>query len=198
MTAPAAGPTTCSATWNSDDHPDLAALLGVPAGGQWTLSVADRARRDVGTFDAWSLDVGVGQSRPTLEGEATPGLIVPDNQPKGVTSEIELTGAGTISSLSLDLDLTHTYICDLKVTLAGPDGTKADDPQPEGRRRRQPDRDLRLRRRRGARRVRRQGRLVGRGSSPSRTTPARTSASSIGGGWWRGPERHGAGAQRIE
>jgi extracellular elastinolytic metalloproteinase len=112
-------------TWNSDDHPDLAALLGVPVGGQWTLSVADRARRDVGTLDAWSLDVGVGQSRPTLEGEATPGLIVPDNLPKGVTSEIELTGAGTISSLSLDLDLTHTYISDLKVTLAGPDGTKA-------------------------------------------------------------------------
>jgi len=111
--------------WNSDDFPDLAGLLGVPAGGEWTLSVIDRARLDLGTLNAWSLDLGVAQSRPTIEGETSPGLVVPDNNPKGVTSELVLAGAGTISKLSLDLDITHTYISDLKVTLAGPDGTKA-------------------------------------------------------------------------
>ena len=29
------------------------------------------------------------------------------------------------AALSLDLDVTHTYVSDLRVTLTGPDGTKA-------------------------------------------------------------------------
>jgi extracellular elastinolytic metalloproteinase len=111
--------------WKSDEVPELAGLLGSPAGGQWTLSVVDRARSDVGTLNAWSLDLGVGRARPTLTGETSPGLVVPDNKPKGITSELVLAGDGTISNLSLDLDITHTYVSDLKVTLAGPDVTKA-------------------------------------------------------------------------
>jgi extracellular elastinolytic metalloproteinase len=111
--------------WKSDDVPALTDLIGVGAGGQWTLSVIDKARADVGTLNAWSLDLGVGQARPILSGETSPGLVVPDNKPKGITSELVLTGEGTISKLSLDLDITHTYISDLKVSLNGPDGTKA-------------------------------------------------------------------------
>ena len=112
-------------SWNSDDLPELAGLLGTPAGGPWTLYVVDRARLDIGTLNAWSLDLGVTQSRPALEAEATPGLVVPDNDPMGITSELLLADAGTVSRLSLDLDLTHTWVSDLTVTLAGPDGTRA-------------------------------------------------------------------------
>jgi len=119
------GTNDLKASWNSDDIPELADLLGVPAGGPWTLTVIDKARQDVGTLDAWSLDLGVAPARPVLEGESTPGLVIPDNKPKGITSELTLAGAGTISRLTLELDITHTYISDLKVVLAGPVGTKA-------------------------------------------------------------------------
>jgi extracellular elastinolytic metalloproteinase len=112
-------------TWRSAQLSDLGALAGDPTGGTWTLSVADRARRDVGTLNAWSLDVGVSQARPTLEGEAVPGLVVPDNKPQGVTTQLVLAGTGTVSRLTLELDITHTYVSDLTVALAGPDGTKA-------------------------------------------------------------------------
>jgi extracellular elastinolytic metalloproteinase len=119
------GTNDLKASWNSDDIPELADLLGVPAGGQWTLTVVDKARQDVGSLEAWSLDLGVSPTRPALEAEAVPGLVIPDNKAKGITSELALEGSGTISRLTLELDITHTYISDLKVVLAGPDGTKA-------------------------------------------------------------------------
>ena len=111
--------------WDSDALPALGALVGTPAGGAWTLAVADRALRDDGILNAWSLDLGVVPARATLEAEATPGLVIPDNKPRGVSSELDLIGSGTVSRITLGLDLTHTYVSDLRVTLTGPDGTKA-------------------------------------------------------------------------
>jgi len=111
-------------TWHSAQHEGLAGLRNLPTGGRWALHVADRAAVDVGTFNTWSIEAAVGEARRTAEAEATPGLLIPDDKPSGVRSQLTLDSEGTISALTLEVDITHTYIGDLEVTLHGPDGTK--------------------------------------------------------------------------
>jgi hypothetical protein len=48
---------------------------------------------------------------------ATPGTAIPDNDPTGVSSTISVPDAGTVGSLKVSLDITHTYRGDLKVVL---------------------------------------------------------------------------------
>jgi hypothetical protein len=49
--------------------------------------------------------------------EATPALAIPDNDVKGVESVIEIAEAGAIKELSVELDVSHSYIGDLVVQL---------------------------------------------------------------------------------
>jgi extracellular elastinolytic metalloproteinase len=111
-------------TWTSASVAGLAALAGMPSGGVWTLSVADRAPRDTGQLDSWSIEIAVGEARAGAEAEATPALAIPDNKASGIRSEVVIAEAGTVSALQLDVDITHTYISDLEVKLVGPDGTR--------------------------------------------------------------------------
>jgi Zn-dependent metalloprotease/subtilisin-like proprotein convertase family protein len=48
---------------------------------------------------------------------------IPDNNATGITSVLPVTGNGTVASLSLSLNITHTFRGDLVVTLVAPDGT---------------------------------------------------------------------------
>ena len=111
-------------TWTNADLPGLAVLTGGPSGGTWTLAVADRAARDTGRLDSWSLEIAVGEKRTGVEASATPALPIPDNKATGIRSEVTITETGVISALLLDVDITHTYIGDLEVKLVGPDGTR--------------------------------------------------------------------------
>jgi extracellular elastinolytic metalloproteinase len=118
-----AGANDVRQTWHSDQHAGLAQLIGMAAEGTWTLVVSDRALRDEGTLNSWSLQARVTEPRAVVEAESSPGLLIPDKSRAGVRSEITVDGQGTISSLVLDIDITHTYVGDLEVTLTGPDGT---------------------------------------------------------------------------
>jgi subtilisin-like proprotein convertase family protein len=111
--------------WRSDAHAGLAALAGTPALGDWTLTVADLAPRDVGTLASWSIEATLGAERTVVEVAASPGATIPDNEASGVSSEVVVDAAGVASSVEVDLDITHTYVGDLEVTLTGPDGTRA-------------------------------------------------------------------------
>jgi subtilisin-like proprotein convertase family protein len=48
---------------------------------------------------------------------------IPDNNATGITSNNAVTGDGNVGSLALSLNITHTFIGDLVVTLISPDGT---------------------------------------------------------------------------
>ncbi|WP_165251231.1 M6 family metalloprotease domain-containing protein [Paludisphaera soli] len=50
------------AAFDSDRPGELAAMLGQPIRGNWTLRVADRARRDVGRLVRWSLEIETASS----------------------------------------------------------------------------------------------------------------------------------------
>jgi zinc metalloprotease ZmpA len=48
---------------------------------------------------------------------------IPDNDVNGITSSVAVTDGGNVASLSLSLNITHTFRGDLVVTLIAPDGT---------------------------------------------------------------------------
>jgi Zn-dependent metalloprotease/subtilisin-like proprotein convertase family protein len=50
-------------------------------------------------------------------------LPIPDNNATGITSSLAVTGNGTVGSLSLSLNITHTFRGDLVVTLIAPDNS---------------------------------------------------------------------------
>jgi subtilisin family serine protease/subtilisin-like proprotein convertase family protein len=50
-------------------------------------------------------------------------LSIPDNNTTGVTSSLAVIGDGTVSTLALSLNITHTYRGDLVVSLVSPTGT---------------------------------------------------------------------------
>lgn len=52
-------------------------------------------------------------------------LTIPDNKAIGVVSRIEITEQGRIHSFKVSVNITHTWIGDLAVTLVGPTGQRA-------------------------------------------------------------------------
>jgi subtilisin-like proprotein convertase family protein len=55
----------------------------------------------------------------------SPAFAIPDNSPTGVTSTQAVSAALTVSSVSVGVNVTHSYKGDLVLTLTGPDGTSA-------------------------------------------------------------------------
>ncbi len=113
-----------SKSYSSDDTPALASLLGEQVQGDWTLKIADLARLDVGTLRRWGLDAyaELEAGPKTVQGEVAPGQTIPDNDPTGISSAIAIDQSGLAQEVSLSLDITHTYIGDLRVELIAPAG----------------------------------------------------------------------------
>lgn len=105
---------------------DAPALNGTAAAGAWTLKVVDGAGQDVGTLNKWSLDLVTDGEAPieppndvqtrVFEAAGLP-LAVPDNNATGVKAEINVGQSGTLTQLKVTVDIEHTYIGDLTVTL---------------------------------------------------------------------------------
>jgi subtilisin-like proprotein convertase family protein len=99
----------------------LSAFAGESADGTWTLRVADRLADDTGTLNGWSLAL-----------RAVPGDVysssdvpkpIPDNDPAGVTSTLEVAVSGSIEDLDLILSyIPHTCVADLRIELTSPGG----------------------------------------------------------------------------
>lgn len=111
--------------FRSEDIPALAALLGDQAKGNWRLQVVDLANADVGTLRRWSLEMNLEATAQTIHQEAAPGLAIPDNVQAGVSSSITVGQAGTARGLKVSVDITHTFIGDLRVELVTPTGQQA-------------------------------------------------------------------------
>jgi subtilisin-like proprotein convertase family protein len=112
-------------SYTSDDVSGLADLIGEQAQGNWTLAVADFARIDVGTLRRWSLEMDLESSTQTVQGEAAPGLSIRDNDPTGVVSDIDIPLSGQATGIKVSVDITHTFIGDLRVELVAPSGQSA-------------------------------------------------------------------------
>ncbi|MCW5519097.1 HYR domain-containing protein, partial [Aureitalea sp. L0-47] len=53
----------------------------------------------------------------------TPALPIPDSDPAGISTTITVADVGTVLDMNVDLDIEHTWVGDLIVTLESPAGT---------------------------------------------------------------------------
>ncbi len=74
--------------------------------------------------DTISFELGTGVPVGADE-SVSPGGAIPDNNATGYTSQIEISGTGAMvtSALNIDMDITHTWIGDLRLKLVSPAGT---------------------------------------------------------------------------
>lgn len=74
--------------------------------------------------DVIRFNIGPGTVLPTstLQEECIAHLLIPDNDPEGISSSIIIEENGKIENISVSIDITHTYIGDLAVSLKSPGG----------------------------------------------------------------------------
>lgn len=102
--------------------PGMAVFVGADCRGEWLLSVKDMAGSDIGKLNRWSVEFVTDAVPKLARGEATPKLAIPDNNPTGISSSIEITQPGTVRQAKVSVDITHTYIGDLRLELVSPSG----------------------------------------------------------------------------
>lgn len=61
----------------------------------------------------------------TFEASATPNLVIPDNDEVGIRHTISVTKSGSLAAITVNLDITHSYVGDLIVSLIAPSGVEA-------------------------------------------------------------------------
>ncbi|AKB18683.1 M4 family metallopeptidase [Methanosarcina sp. WWM596] len=108
-------------TYNSGSVPALMDCIGERVWGRWILKVEDLARKHTGSFHSWGIKFLVQKvEKEELKREIFPFLKVPDNDPAGVESLIEIERRGKIVSFGVSLEITHPSIGDLRAVLVMP------------------------------------------------------------------------------
>jgi subtilisin-like proprotein convertase family protein len=106
--------------YTPENSPSLAELVRsqpTPR-GNWALHVADLASADIGRLNRWRLRLEVAvppnsESKVVVPSNGT----IPDNLPAGIRSETNVAIAGSISGLTVEVNITHTWRGDLEVSL---------------------------------------------------------------------------------
>jgi subtilisin-like proprotein convertase family protein len=98
-------------------------FIGESISGGWELFMADKANIDTGSLNKWSIVYapGDGSVPPTptdvITHENTTATQIPDNNETGIKSVINVPEGGTVKRLTVNVDITHTYIGDLLVEI---------------------------------------------------------------------------------
>jgi subtilisin-like proprotein convertase family protein len=112
-------------TINESDLPALATFRGRSTQGDWRLSVQDLAPADVGVLNSWAVEfttAGTPQGQVVLE--EAPGTHIPDNDAAGIQRTLTTNAPGQVGSVEVSVDISHTYIADLRVSLGSAAGTE--------------------------------------------------------------------------
>jgi subtilisin-like proprotein convertase family protein len=94
-----------------------------PTPGAWTLQVIG-SNVPMGPQDFALVVLGhFGEPLPpqgVIEVEGSPNLGIPDNAPHGVSSTLHVAESGGIAGIRVTVDIGHTYIGDLRVSIRAP------------------------------------------------------------------------------
>jgi M6 family metalloprotease-like protein len=101
-----------------DTIPSSRAWGGMESG----LKVYDISEPEAVIFFATGSPFEPEGSGETILKESRPSLLIPDHDPKGITDQIVFIRSGSIEKIKVSVDITHTYIQDLKITLETPGG----------------------------------------------------------------------------
>jgi len=110
-------------TYDTTNTLALTSLIGKTVQGDWRLKVQDFAPLDTGIFNSWELELAARKDTALLL-EKAPGMTIPDNDRTGVIDTISTQSAGKVKELEVSIDITHTYIGDLTITLISPSSTE--------------------------------------------------------------------------
>ncbi len=119
---------------NPGDAGDLFAQQGgvvlsnttIPHSREWDDTDSALVVSDVGTpGSSIPFAVGKPQSNMQVTTQSSPNALIPDDDPGGVDSHITIGPVGVLASIAVEVFIIHSWISDLTVTLAAPDGTRA-------------------------------------------------------------------------
>nr|VFK56647.1 MAG: M6 family metalloprotease domain-containing protein [Candidatus Kentron sp. TC] len=112
-------------TISESEAPDLAKLHGHGTQGDWKLWIQDLAPGDAGALNRWALEfVAVEKSQGSIVLEEAPGAHIPDNDPAGIQRGLSTDAAGNVGGVEVSVNITHTWIGDLRISLRSPGGTE--------------------------------------------------------------------------
>jgi M6 family metalloprotease-like protein len=113
-------------TYDEATLPALATLRGRSTQGTWQLAVQDLASADVGRLNRWSLELASVAAATTepVELAETPGSAIPDYPSSGIERTLTAATGIQIGSVEVSIDISHTWIGDLGVSLRSPAGTE--------------------------------------------------------------------------
>jgi subtilisin-like proprotein convertase family protein len=98
----------------------------VPSSRQWDGSDSGLVLSAIGAPGTKiPFTVGPVASGRRVQVDASPALAIPDDDAQGITHSLHVTEGGRLSALEVALDITHSYIGDLEVSLSAVDGTTA-------------------------------------------------------------------------
>ncbi len=106
-------------SYDTQNTPLLNNLAGGEVQGEWLLQVKDLANVDQGKLVKWGLSIDI-QNQNQILVEELPGIAIPDANPSGIERTLQTNTSGTIQGITVDLDITHTYIGDLIINLISP------------------------------------------------------------------------------
>jgi M6 family metalloprotease-like protein len=112
-------------TFDVSSAPALGNMIGKHMKGEWALLVQDLAASDTGVLNSWGLEIK-GSKNGLIKMEDAVAEKIPDNSEAGIVRSFSLDNPGQVKSVEVGIDITHTYISDLKVTLTSPKGTIVD------------------------------------------------------------------------
>ena len=111
-------------SYDETSTPGLALLRGSAIRGVWSLEITDVAAQDSGRLIQWKVEADVTRDGSSRK-ESTPNLPIPDNNAAGISDTITVIDSRLVSGIDVELDITHSYIGDLRVELQGPGNTSA-------------------------------------------------------------------------
>ncbi len=111
--------------YDESDLQILANLHGKSTLGDWRLMVQDLASADVGVLNRWGLEFATSsQPKGDVILEESPGTHIPDNNTAGIQRTLDTNVEGEVANVEVSVNITHTYIGDLRVSLLSPSGTE--------------------------------------------------------------------------
>ena len=96
----------------------LESLIGKSVKGKWKLNAKDFAPKDEGKLNSWNIEVTYNEPKNTKS-----EITIPDEDAEGLLSKQYCRFNGTITDISMMVEIEHSYIGDLKVAITSPAGT---------------------------------------------------------------------------
>jgi subtilisin-like proprotein convertase family protein len=105
--------------------PALSTLRGRSTQGAWRLTVQDLGPADIGRLNRWSLAFSAaGATLAPIDLKESPGTPIPDAPNPGIERSLATTSPANVASIEVSVDISHTWIGDLRVSLLSPAGTE--------------------------------------------------------------------------